>query len=157
MERKYCLPATLSQEYLIWFPDPVIYENNGDHFLSYQSVKFKDNEKGKPSLKEAKVKKARKIHVMDQETVIEALERDNEKEESNQDVLHVDEPSDLSESRPELQVTEEPQFADFHLPTVQHARTTVHCVECRKPRVFYSKHVLTEKTKGFSSNHTQRI
>lgn len=39
-----------------------------------------------------KVKKAKKIHEMDQETVMEAPERDDETEESNQEVLDVDEP-----------------------------------------------------------------
>lgn len=69
------------------------------------------------------------------------------KQKSNQEVLDVpvDEPSNLS--KPELQVMEEPKFADFRLTTPQHARATILCVECRKPRVLYSKHVLTERQK----------
>lgn len=113
--------------------------------MPYQSVKFQDTQEGRPSLKEVKVKKAKKIHEMDQETVMEAPERDDETEESNQEVLDVDEPSNLS--KPELQVMEELKFADFRLTTPQHARATILCVECRKPRVLYSKHVLTERQK----------
>lgn len=131
-----CLPATLSKENLIRLPDRLINENDSNYFLPYQSVKFQDTEVGRPSLKEVKVKKARKIHVMEQETVMKAP---TEMMKKKKKVL--DEPSSLSESRTELQVMDEPQFVDFHLTTAHHGRTIVHFEEWRKLRVLYSKHV----------------
>lgn len=101
-----------------WLPDPVLNETK-DHYKSYNEVKGTEtNESDRPSLK-AKPIKEKKLNL--RATVNE------------------------TQSNPANDIFEEEEFGvptpNAHLCITQN----VECVECRKPRVVYSHHKLTER------------
>lgn len=117
-----CLPPRLRDEQMQWLPDPVLNETK-DHYKSYNEVKGTEtNESDRPSLK-AKPIKEKKLNL--RATV------------------------NVTTSNPVNDIFEEEEFEvptpDAHLCITQNARAIVECVECRKPRVVYSHHKLTER------------
>lgn len=120
-----CIPPRNPQP--SWLPDPQL-DATGEHYLPYSEVRGKETtEKDRPTLKLLKKKKPQvpaeePAEGVDCSTVLTNTCK-------NVDVLgYIEEP----QSKPSL-------------CTVQNARSIVECIECRKPRVVYSKYRLTER------------
>lgn len=118
------LLSSLTDEKMQWLPDPVLNETK-EHYKSYNEVKGTEtNDSDRPTLKEKPTKEKGLNLGTDAELNVtpENLEND----------LH-----------------EEEEFGvptpDAHLCITQNARAIVECVECRKPRVVYSHHKLTDR------------
>lgn len=123
-----CSPTENLQSDLTWLPDPVL-DRTGEHYMKYEEVKDTETtENDRPSLKippkPPRREKGKSTEVADAGVPVAEDEAGVEVS-----VPHfLDEPSD-----------------DAHLFVAQHARTTVDCIECGKPRVLYSKHALSER------------
>jgi len=119
-----CLPPCLTDENMQWLPDPVLNETK-EHYKSYNEVKGTEtNESDRPTLK-AKPTKEKGLN------------------------LGTDAELNVTQENLENDVHEEEEFGvptpDAHLCITQNARAIVECVECRKPRVVYSHHKLTDR------------
>ena len=122
-EKNCCLPPRLTNEQMQWLPDPVLNETK-EHYKSYNEVKGTEtNESDRPTLK-AKPMKEKGLNF-------------GKNAELN-----------VTQENPEIDVHEE-EFGvpapDAHLCITQNATAIVECVECRKPRVVYSHHKLTDR------------
>ncbi|XP_052813249.1 uncharacterized protein LOC128240590 [Mya arenaria] len=113
-----CLPSTIPRDELLWLPDPVL-DEEGYHYKPYSDVKGAEtNDDNRPSL-------------------IAKQQKQQHKPSTQQPVQH-----DETEDRDPEMPTNEPSLC-----SVQNARAVVSCSECRKPRVIYSKHKLSERQK----------
>ena len=124
-----CVAPQLPREMLSWLPDPVM-EDDGEHFKTYQQAMALESttDKDCPSIKAAQ--KAQKAPRMSVKATAVVTTMDGSGTSS---AGHDNSRDDASEMR------------HRSLHTAQNARSTVECVECRKPRVLYSTHKLTER------------
>ena len=116
-----CIPATSSPDQLAWLPDPVLGEDT-EHYLKYSEVKGMETvEDDRPTLKKVEKPKASK---------------------AKPPAVVVQFTPDAKAAEQQVSTETAPQptaFLDNHaLYTSQHARATIPCVECRKPRIIYS-------------------
>ena len=115
-----CIPATTPPHQLHWLPDPVLQEQDNDHYMPYEEAKLLETtEKDRPSLlkvPEAKVTGQKKSTVK----------------------------TNLSGAIAAKSTEDEPGVP-ASMFTVQNAPFTVECIECRKPGVIYSKNKLIER------------
>ena len=114
-----CIPATSSPDQLAWLPDPVLGEDK-EHFLKFNEVKgMVTTEDDRPTLKKTEKPKttyAKPKAVVQPTPAIDSTE------------LQVS-----TETAPEPTASVE----NHAIYTSQHARSTIPCIECRKPRIIY--------------------
>lgn len=134
-DEQCCSGSVLPREELTWLPDPII-EENGEHYKPYSEVNGQDTtEADRPSLKERKVtKKATKNQGLP--NVKQTLE--------NKDDMAL--PVNQEDEDTSTELLEVP-VADSYLCMIQNSRFICICSECRKPRVIYSRHKLTDRQK----------
>lgn len=127
-----CIAPKLSPEELHWLPDPVL-DLTGNHFKPYSEVKNTDtDDSDRPSVT-LKVK-AKGIKEQNQQKKKKKEKTNTEK--GGESAVLEDDSEDDSVDIPE---------PDAHLCIAQNARAVVSCVECRKPRLVYSHHRLTDR------------
>jgi hypothetical protein len=161
-----CSPKHLEKEQLNWVPDPEL--KDPEHFFKYDEVLDKEtSEKDLPSLSIRKAKKndGKKPSSQVEPVVVQAevepvvvqaevepavaqaeppVEAEGPSQEPPVDMSTVTDSVDGKEN--ELpNFTSTPGFNKMY--TAQHARMCMTCVECRKPRVIYGKHQLSEHQK----------
>lgn len=157
-----CLPSSLPKQDLQWLPDPVVDQNDPDHFKKYSDVKDTETtEQDRPSLKvvpkkTGNIAQRKRPSVQTAETDVNentnraapALDTVPEPEPEGQqmDFNHQDELTNTATDE-SVYIIQEPHFGDYSLCTTQNARSVVNCMECRKPRVLYSKIKLSERQK----------
>ena len=130
-----CLPAEVPKEDLFWLPDPVL-DDTGNHFKPYEDVKScPTTEDHRLSLKV--VKKPKNVNTGRTEPAVNVS--------SEQASQTTDAGEAETASRDEAVRAVELPFAASSMCSVQNARSTVTCIECRKPRVIYSKQRLSER------------
>ena len=115
------------REMLSWLPDPVM-EDDGQHFKTYHEAVALESTTDKecPSVKASQ--KAPRMSTKVTKTT-------------------GDDPSTSCSSDLDSFRDDSNEVKRYSL-TAQNARSTVKCVECRKPRVIYSTHKLTERQKN---------
>lgn len=120
-----CLPPRLTEEQMQWLPDPVL-DDTKEHYKSFTEG-TETTESDRPTLK-VKPRKEKALN-LGTDAQLNATQENPE--------------GDLNRN------VEEEEFGipspDAHLCITQNARALVDCVECRKPRVIYSHHKLTER------------
>ena len=129
-------PPKLSKEELNWLPDPVL-DETGEHYLPYSSVKnLNTTDQDRPSLKASGTRS-------------DAESGNATKQGPSQDVSKKSAGNAIRPpAKPAFIPKEKDLYGDLHnasLYTAQNARFTVTCVECRKPRIVYSKSRLTDR------------
>ncbi|WAR05994.1 LOW QUALITY PROTEIN: hypothetical protein MAR_021363 [Mya arenaria] len=142
-----CPPKQLGEEKLMWLPEPELDETR-EHFLNYEEAKQKETtEKDRPSLQVQKVKKT----TNQPRTAVSNESRQENSNEPRPGNSTVTRPENSEESRSggnSTLVNEEPveinRRVDVPLST-QNARAIATCIECRKPRVVYSKTKLSQR------------
>ncbi|XP_053389758.1 uncharacterized protein LOC128552728 [Mercenaria mercenaria] len=112
-----CIPPTVDRCNLTWLPDPIL---DGEHYKTYSDMKDQDTtEEDRPTYRKTPI----------------AESKVTKKPKGN-----------LRSAPLSLQRnTDEPIHHDASIFTAQNARSVTDCCECRKPRVIYSKHKLTER------------
>ena len=119
-----CSAPVLSEAEVL--PDPVK-DESGEHFKVYEEVNGTETtEADRPSPNDKQKKKAQKKQ--GETRTVEATGSNTEEVESEPVLMEGPKSSD-----------------DPRLCTVQNSRCLVSCVECRKPRVIYLRHRLTER------------
>ena len=116
-----CIPALSFPDQLAWLSDPVLGEDT-EHYLKYNEVKgMETTEDDRPTLKKVEKPKASKA-------------------KPNAVVVQPTPDVDYAERQVSTETAPEPTaFVENHaLYTLQHARLTIPCIECRKPRIIYS-------------------
>jgi hypothetical protein len=154
-----CIPSTLPAAELQWLPDPVLKENDPDHFKTYQEVKGTDTtDNDRPSLRKTSTETKKRVHAetaagittpkrqksgpTDTEMEQEPARHNTEMEQ--EPASHQTISMESSEPEPHVEI-ENPIFGKNSMCTAQCARSSVTCIECRKPRVIYSKLKLSER------------
>ena len=123
-----CLPSELEQTDLEWLPQPVL-DHTGNHFLSYEVLNgTAPTEKDRPSMKCPTRASA------GSRSAGKSATRASSDTTSDQDPG----PSTSSTSTSDDMASEVSH-------STQHARATATCVECRKPRVVYSRLRLSQR------------
>ncbi|WAR27046.1 hypothetical protein MAR_012750 [Mya arenaria] len=127
-----CLPPTSAEEDLKWLPDPIM-AGDGEHYMKYAEAKLIDTtEADRPTLKE----KAAKTTLKEKAAKPKPAKRAHT--ELNQgDRLAADDTADV--------VSQEEPVHEASMYTAQHARATIECTECRKPRVIYGKQKMSSR------------
>jgi len=126
-----CAPKQMEEEKLKWLPEPEL-DDTREHFLPYkQATNQETTEKDIPSLTDKKVCKKNTVKPRPGSSVEihGEIEEDEERETSGQ---------------PQVNDTSIESVADVPLSS-QNARAVAICVECRKPRVVYSKTKLNQR------------
>ncbi|KAH3864396.1 hypothetical protein DPMN_027413 [Dreissena polymorpha] len=121
----------MEEEKLKWLPEPEL-DDTREHFLPYkQATNQETTEKDRPSLTDKKVCKKNTVKPRPGSSVEihGEIEEDEERETSGQ---------------PQVNDTSIESVADVPL-SIQNARAVAICVECRKPRVVYSKTKLNQR------------
>lgn len=140
-----CPRPRLEREDMEWVPDPVLADDS-DHYKSYAEVKGTETTDGRPTLASAGAKKRKaplRIDLESESTVelpptlppMEVRVEDTEPE--------------LEMPNLEKETTWEPAFQTSLKSTAQNAKASVHCIDCRKPRVLYCTPALTSAEKEF--------
>ena len=136
-----CLPTHLERSELTWLPDPVL-DSSGEHYEKYAVVRDRETtEKDRPSLKKPAVEKPiRSRRGLDRfrlnEGPVEVMAVAPRAASTGTEAIPG--PSQAN-------TMQAPVDMDTSLFTAQNARATVLCIECRKPRVIYSKQKLSER------------
>ncbi|WAR05310.1 hypothetical protein MAR_020679 [Mya arenaria] len=127
-----CLPPTSAEEDLKWLPDPIM-AGDGEHYMKYAEAKLIDTtEADRPTLKE----KAAKTTLKEKAAKPKPAKRAHT--ELNQgDRLAADDTAEV--------VSQEEPVHEASMYTAQHARATIECTECRKPRVIYGKQKMSSR------------
>jgi len=121
-EPECCGVIRTAQDKLKWLPDPTIDRSgDGTHFLPFESVYGLDtNENDRPSLKEVQSLKRSA-----QPKIVKTVRNDLQ---------------DMWDGNAAL-------IGDSSIFTAQNAHALIDCIDCRKPRVIYSKTKLTDRQK----------
>ena len=118
MDANCCTPTKLNQEELKCLPMPIL-DSSGSHYLSYDETKL---------LKKADERDRPSLKIR----------KETKQPKNSKNAL----PSSTSVEKESVDLT-------LSIPvTAQNTRAVVYCVECKKPRVIYSKNKL---------NHNQRM
>ena len=141
-DSKCCTLPVLDRTQLAWLPDPVL-DPTGEHYLKYQSQKTSETtDKDRPSLQKPKPTRKRKNDAQPSQVVssIEQVAGASAVVLTDQQMVEQQGAGVESTVRSKQQ-----SLDDYGLYTAQHARASIQCVECRKPRVIYSKQKLSER------------
>jgi hypothetical protein len=136
-----CGASRIPINQLQWLPDPVLDASNPGHFLPFHSIFQTDTtEQDRPTLN-SKMYSAATSALKRKSTATVSDLSDVDRCESN--VPTVLTPSTSAASGPTT--TQSDEYCDTgvaSLYTAQHAQAVVCCIECRKPRLVYSKQKL---------------
>lgn len=128
-----CIPGESGD--IPWLPDPML-DDTGDHFYQYSVAKtMETTEVDRPSLKLNKQPRL--------------------KDNTSHDATHGEPQTCITAQQNKSQtgvtvhqeILNQGKSIETSLYTTQNARALISCVECRKPRVIYSKQRLNERTK----------
>ena len=162
---KCCLPSNLTCEMLKWLPDPILAEDS-DHFKKYNEVTISFSHFNEFKANSSVISHINTIYiyfilkVKDTETTEKdcpsLVVAQKKKKSAPAKQAHVPVTSSVEVPVTDAEVRETsagtssvvaPQFAPSTMTSTQNARFLVTCVECRKPRVLYSLHKLSERQK----------
>ena len=136
-----CGASRIPINQLQWLPDPVLDASNPGHFLPFHSVFQTDTtERDRPTLNSKMYSAATSALKRKSTTTVSDL---SDVDRCESDVPTVLTPSTSAASGPTT--TQSDEYCDTgvaSLYTAQHAQAVVCCIECRKPRLVYSKQKL---------------
>ena len=137
-----CLPAEVPKEELCWLPDPVL-DDSGCHFKPYEDVKScPTTEDHRPSLKVVKKPKT----VVNTGRTKPAVNVGSGQVSQTADAGEAAANTAETASRDEAVQAVELPFAASSMCSVQNARSTVTCIECRKPSYILEAEALRART-----------
>ena len=171
-DEQCCLPPTCDKELLNWLPNPML-DETGEHYKDYDVVKNEQtSECDRPSSKLSKPPRTSKAtagtvssdqtnqdnsrtEAVQEQGLNAAINPQHEDQATEQDT---DAPSTPQPAQTSVTVVDETESggsnrnespeANHDVPmSAQTARAVAVCVECRKPRVIYSKNKLSERQK----------
>ena len=171
-DEQCCLPATCDKELLSCLPSPML-DETGDHYKSYDVVKNEEtSECDRPSSKPSKLPRSCKERgassdQTNQDHKPNSIRAEAVQEQSLNAALDPQQQDQATEPVTNESLTAEPAqttvtvaeeakstgssrkesvYANVPM-SAQTARAVVVCIECRKPRVIYSKNRLSERQK----------
>lgn len=134
-----CVPKQIGEDKLLWLPEPEL-DETGEHFLPYnEATKKETTEKDRPSLK---IQKAKKTNEPGPGNPNPAIDEPVGNPRINQ---LPDEQGTATESGQVNHSKAGTSYGTIVPLSSQNARAVAICIECRKPRVVYSKTKLSQR------------